>query len=369
MIFNLELSPIGKRRWQSFKANRRGYYSLWIFIALFSLSLFAEFIANDKPIIASINNRLIFPVLISYSEKELGGVLETEAYYKDPFILKLISESGWALWPPVRYSYKSVDWELEPPYPHPPDSRHYLGTDGTNSDVLAKLIYGFRLSVLFGLSMALISSVIGVAVGAIQGYFGGTVDLIGQRIVEIWQGLPVLFLLIILASMVEPTILWLLLVLSLFSWTALVGVVRAEFLRARNFEFVRAARSLGVSDRVIMVRHVLPNAMVATLTYMPFILNGAITFLTAIDFLGFGLPVDSASLGRLLSLAKINLQAPWIGISAFFTLAALLTLLIFVGEAVRDAFDPRRIYETSNDLDAEEIAIIEAQSIDSRVTE
>jgi len=354
MNLPIELSPIAQRRWASFKANRRGYYSLWVFSIIFTLSLFAEFIANDKPIIASINDEIIFPVVFTYTEKELGGVFETEAYYKDPFILEIIDRTGWAIWPPIPYTYNSVDWELQAPYPHPPDSRHWLGTDGTNSDVLAKLIYGFRLSVLFGLSMAIISSVIGVAVGALQGYFGGATDLVGQRIVEVWQGLPVLFLLIILASMVEPTILWLLLILSLFSWTALVGVVRAEFLRARNFEFVRAARSLGVSDRVIMVRHVLPNAMVATLTYMPFILNGAITFLTAIDFLGFGLPVDSASLGRLLGLAKINLQAPWIGVSAFFTLAILLTLLIFVGEAVRDAFDPRRIYESSHDDDEDE---------------
>jgi len=348
-MINTELSPIARRRWENFKKNKRGYYSLWIFTILFVACLFAEFIANDKPIIASINDRIIFPVVFTYTEKELGGVLETEAYYKDPFITNLIDQSGWAIWPPIPYSYDTIDWELEAPFPHPPDERHILGTDGANSDVLAKLIYGFRLSVLFGLAMAIISTIIGVTVGALQGYFGGSTDLVGQRILEIWQGLPVLFLLIILASMVEPTILWLLLVLSLFSWTALVGVVRAEFLRARNLEFVRAARSLGVSDRIIMIRHVLPNAMVATLTYMPFILNGAITFLTAIDFLGFGLPVDSASLGRLLGLAKANLHAPWIGMSAFLTLATLLTLLIFVGEAVRDAFDPRRIYESSHD--------------------
>jgi len=274
-------------------------------------------------------------------ETDLGGVLESEAEYRDPYVIGRIEENGWALWPPVRFSFNTIDYSYEVA-PSPPDGVHLLGTDGGATDVLAKLLYGFRLSVLFGLTLTLISSSIGVTVGALQGYFGGLVDLIGQRLVEIQTGLPILFVLIILASIVEPNVFWLLGILALFSWMALVGVVRAEFLRTRNFEFVRAAKALGVSETTILRRHVLPNAMVATLTYLPFILNGSITSLTALDFLGFGLPIDSPSLGRLLSSAKANLQAPWLGIFVFITLASLLTLLIFIGEAVRDALDPRR---------------------------
>ncbi len=336
------MSPLNQRRLAMFKANRRGYYSFWIFFGLFVLSLFGEFIANDKPIVFSYHNDLYFPVMVSYTDRELGGVLDTEADYRDPFIREQIESNGWSIWPPVPFAHDTIDWDLEPPYPAPPSSRHWLGTDGLSTDTFAIVLYAFRLSVLFGLSLTLISSVIGVTVGALQGYFGGLTDLIGQRFVEIWAGLPILFVLIILASVVEPNFFWLLAILSLFSWMALVGVVRAEFLRARNFEFVRAARALGVSDLTIMRRHVLPNAMVATLTYLPFILNGSITTLTALDFLGFGLPMESPSFGRLLSQAKANLHAPWIGISVFITLATMLTLLIFVGEAVRDAFDPRR---------------------------
>ncbi len=342
------MSPLNQRRLANFRANRRGYWSLWIFTILFLLSLMAEFIANDKPILFSVGGEWHFPVFNTYTEKELGGQFESEAYYRDPYVQALIERDGWMLWPPVRYSYATIDWDLPPPYPAPPSAEHWLGTDGLGSDTFAKLLYGFRMSVLFGLTLTLISSVIGVTVGALQGYFGGYTDLIGQRIVEIWTGLPVLFLLIILASLVEPNIFWLLGILALFSWMALVGVVRAEFLRARNFEFVRAARALGVSNLTIMRRHVLPNAMVATLTYLPFLLNGSITTLTALDFLGFGLPLDSPSLGRLLSLAKMNLHAPWLGLFAFFTLAIMLTLLIFIGEAVRDAFDPRRSAEASH---------------------
>ena len=256
------------------------------------------------------------------------------------------------MWPPLRFSYNTIDWDLPPPYPHPPDGEHWLGTDGGSTDVVAKLLYGFRLSVLFGITLTLIASTIGVTVGALQGYFGGLVDLVGQRIVEVWAGLPVLLILIILASIVEPNVFWLLGILTMFSWMALVGVVRAEFLRARNFEFVRAARSLGVGDATIMFKHVLPNAMVATLTYLPFILNGSITLLTALDFLGFGLPLDSPSLGRLLSEAKANLEAPWLGLSVFTTLAVMLTLLIFIGEAVRDALDPRKTLATTGDAAA-----------------
>jgi microcin C transport system permease protein len=336
------MNKLTRRRLDNLKANKRGYYSLWLFGILFTLSLFAEFIANDKPIIFSLNGDVYFPVFFTYTEVELGGEFHTEAEYTDPFVVNLIESNGWAIWPPLRYSYDTIDWDLEPPYPHPPDSEHWLGTDGLSTDVFAKLIYGFRLSVIFGLTLTIISSTIGVLVGALQGYFGGLVDLIGQRIVEIWAGLPVLFILIILASLVEPNVYWLLGILSMFSWMSLVGVVRAEFLRARNFEFVRAAKSMGVSNMTIMRRHILPNAMVATLTFLPFLLNASITTLTALDFLGFGLPLDSPSLGRMLSQAKSNLQAPWLGITVFSTLAIMLTLLIFIGEAVRDALDPRR---------------------------
>ena len=333
---------IGQRRWQNFKANRRGYYSAWIFAMLFGLTLFAELIANDKPILFSLHGELYVPVLFTYTEAELGGVLKTEADYREPFVRDLIEANGWSVWPLIPYASDTINWRLEPPYPHPPSKEHWLGTNGLSNDVLAILIYGFRLSVLFGLALTLISSAIGITVGALQGYFGGWVDLFGQRIVEIWTGLPILLILIILASMVESNVFWLLGILAVFSWMPLVGVVRAEFLRARNFEFVRAARALGVSDFAIMRRHVLPNAMVAALTYLPFILNGAITTLTALDFLGFGLPLEDPSLGRLLQQAKQNLHAPWLGVITFAALATMLTLLIFIGEAVRDALDPRR---------------------------
>ena len=335
------MTPLNQRRLEIFKSNRRGVWSLRIFLGLFVVSLFAEFIAIDKPIVFSFQDELYFPMLFLYTETDLGGVLESEAEYRDPYVMDRIEEDGWALWPPIRFSFNTIDYSYEVA-PSPPDRVHLLGTDGGATDVLAKLLYGFRLSVLFGLTLTLISSSIGVTVGALQGYFGGLVDLIGQRLVEIQSGLPILFVLIILASIVEPNVFWLLGILALFSWMALVGVVRAEFLRTRNFEFVRAAKALGVSETTILRRHVLPNAMVATLTFLPFILNGSITSLTALDFLGFGLPIDSPSLGRLLSSAKANLQAPWLGIFVFITLATLLTLLIFIGEAIRDALDPRR---------------------------
>lgn len=336
------MSPLNRRRLASFRANRRGFYSLIAFLVLFVASLFAEFIANDRPIAFTRNGELHLPVFFTYTEAELGGELPTAAYYRDPYVQALIGENGWVLWPPIRFSHDTIDWDIDGHLPSPPDGRHLLGTDGLGSDVLAKVLYGFRLSVLFGLTLTVLSSAIGIAVGAFQGYFGGLTDLIGQRFVEIWAGLPILLVLIILASMVEPNVVWLLLILAMFSWMALVGVVRAEFLRTRNFDFVRAARALGVSDLTIMRRHVLPNAMVATLTYLPFILNGSITMLTALDFLGFGLPVSEPSLGRLLEQARTNLQAPWLGLTAFAALATMLTLLIFVGEAVRDALDPRR---------------------------
>ena len=337
------LTPLVRRRWRNFKANTRGYWSAWIFAVLFILSLFAEFLANDKPILVHYGNEIYFPIFQVYPETEFGGELLTEAAYREPDVQQLIhGKGGWMLWPPVRYSYRTVNFALTQPAPSPPSMENLLGTDDQGRDVLARVIYGFRISVIFGLTLTLFASVIGIAAGAVQGYFGGLTDLLGQRFIEIWNGLPNLFLLILLASVVEPSFWWLLGIMILFGWTSLVGVVRAEFLRARNFDYVRAARSMGAGNLYVMRRHVLPNAMVATLTFLPFILNGSITTLTSLDFLGFGLPPGSPSLGELLAQGKNNLQAPWLGLTAFFVLAITLSLLIFVGEAVRDAFDPRK---------------------------
>ena len=338
----MRLSPLARRRWRNFRANRRGWFSLWFFLLLFVMSLFAEFIANDKPLIVFFDGELYLPITTVFPETTFGGEFETEADYRDPFVIELITGKGWMLWPPIRYSYDTINYDLPVPAPAPPSRENWLGTDDQGRDVAARLIYGFRISVLFGLVLTLASSVIGVLAGAVQGYFGGWTDLLFQRFIEIWSGLPVLYLLIILASVVEPTFWWLLGLMLLFSWMALVGVVRAEFLRGRNFEYVRAARALGVGSGTTMIRHVLPNAMVATLTFLPFILNGSITTLTSLDFLGFGLPPGSASLGELLAQGKANLQAPWLGITAFLVLAVMLSLLIFIGEAARDAFDPRK---------------------------
>ncbi|MGH7062471.1 MAG: ABC transporter permease [Stellaceae bacterium] len=337
------ISPLTRRRLDSFRANRRGFWSLWIFLALFTITLFAELIANDRPILVRFAGAWYFPVLVNYPETAFGGDFPTAADYRDLEVQKLIDAKGWMVWPPIPFSYNTINYKLPSPAPSPPTSVDWLGTDDQGRDVLARLIYGFRISVLFGLTLTLLSSVIGVAAGAVQGYFGGLVDLGCQRFIEIWSGLPVLYLLIIMASFVEPNFWWLLGLMLLFSWMGLVDVVRAEFLRARNFDYVRAARALGVSDPVIILRHVLPNATVATITFLPFILNGSITTLTSLDFLGFGLPPGSASLGELLAQGKANLQAPWLGLTAFFALAVMLSLLIFVGEAVRDAFDPRKV--------------------------
>jgi microcin C transport system permease protein len=341
----MRLSPLNARRWANFRANRRGYWSLWLFLAIFLVTLCAEFIANDKPLLVRFDGRWYAPVLATYSETDFGGDFETEARYRDPFLADLINAKGWMLWPPVRYSYATINLDLPVPAPAPPSAENWLGTDDQGRDVVARLVYGFRISVLFGLILTGISSVIGVAAGAVQGYFGGAIDLAFQRFIEIWSGLPTLYLLIILASVVQPNFWWLLGIMLLFSWMSLVGVVRAEFLRARNFDYVRAARALGVGDAAIMYRHVLPNAMVATLTFLPFILIGSITTLTALDFLGFGLPPGSPSLGELLAQGKSNLQAPWLGLTAFLVLAVMLSLLIFIGEAVRDAFDPRKTFK------------------------
>jgi len=337
------LSPLVRRRLSAFRANRRGWWSLWTFLVMFGLSLGANLLANDRPLLVRYDGRFYVPVFRAYPETAFGGVLPTEAEYRDPAVRALIEARGFMLRPPIPYGYDTIDWELGRPAPSPPSARHWLGTDDVGRDVLARLIYGFRISVLFGLALTLGASVVGVAAGAVQGYFGGWVDLLFQRLIEVWSGLPVLYLLIILASVVEPNFWWLLGLMLLFSWMTLVGVVRAEFLRARNFDYVRAARALGVSNGVIMARHVLPNAMVATLTFLPFILNGSITTLTSLDFLGFGLPPGSASLGELLAQGKANLNAPWLGITAFLVLAVMLSLLIFIGEAVRDAFDPRKV--------------------------
>jgi len=326
----------------NFRSNRRGFWSLWIFLGLFTITLFAEFVANDKPLLVRYDSKFYFPILYEYPETVFGGFLPTEADYRDPEVAELIRAKGWMVFTIVPYSYDTINYNLPVPAPAPPSRDNWLGTDDQGRDVVARLIYGFRISVLFGLILTLLSSIVGVMAGAVQGYFGGWVDLLFQRFIEVWQGLPILYLLIILASVVEPNFWWLLGLMLLFSWMALVGVVRAEFLRVRNFDYVRAAKALGVSDTMIMFRHILPNAMVAALTFLPFILNGSITTLTALDFLGFGLPPGSPSLGELLNQGKANLQAPWLGITTFMVLAVMLSLLIFIGEAVRDAFDPRK---------------------------
>ena len=344
-IFRLSISPLTQRRLANFRKNKRGYWSLWIFLALFLFSLPAEFIANDKPLLIRFQNNYYSPVLVAYPETVFGGDFETEANYRDTFVRALIENDGWMLWPLIPYSYNTINYNLQTPAPSPPSRGNWLGTDDQARDVVARLIYGFRIAVLFGLILTFFGSIIGILVGAVQGYFGGWVDLLGQRLIEVWSGLPILYLLIILASVVEPNFWWLLGLMLLFSWMGLVGVVRAEFLRARNFDFVRAARALGLSDRKIMMRHVLPNAMVSTLTFLPFILTGSVTILTSLDFLGFGLPPGSPSLGELLNQGKNNLQAPWLGFTSFFLLSIMLSLLVFIGEAVRDAFDPRKMFD------------------------
>lgn len=374
-----QLSPINVRRWSNFRANKRGFWSLWIFLVIFLVTLFAEFIANDRPLLVSYKGELLVPVLINYPEEMFGGFYAVTDY-RDPFIQDEINANGWMVWPPVRYSYRTVNLDFPVSelsealgqtvgFPAAPNWLHvgkvcdhssediriqrycslahwnWFGTDDQGRDVLARMIYGFRISVLFGLTLTLFSSIVGVMAGAVQGYFGGRVDLLFQRFIEVWTAIPSLYLLLIISSILVPGFWVLLGILLLFSWVALVGVVRAEFLRARNFEYVKAARALGVGNWTIMFRHLLPNAMVATLTFMPFILNGSITTLTSLDFLGFGLPPGSPSLGELLAQGKANLQAPWLGIAGFMVISLMLSLLIFVGEAVRDAFDPRKTFE------------------------
>ncbi len=340
----MRLSPVARRRLQIFRAHRRGWWSLWIFTILFVICLFAEFVANDRPILIRFDGHWYVPVLYDYSEDVFGqDFLPTEADYTDPDVQKAIRAKGWMIWPAIPYSYNTIVKNLPRPAPSPPSWRNLLGTDDQARDVLARVIYGFRLSVLFGFTLTVIASVIGIAAGAVQGFYGGLTDLLFQRFIEIWSGMPQLYLLIILGSVITPGFWVLLIFLLLFSWMTLTGVVRAEFLRGRNLDYVRAAKALGVRDTAIMFRHILPNALVATLTFLPFTLSGSVTILASLDFLGFGLPPGSPSLGELVAQGKNNLQAPWLGITAFVVLGGLLTLLIFVGEAVRDAFDPRRL--------------------------
>jgi len=365
------LSPLNQRRLHNFKKNRRGYWSLWIFLVLFALSLFAELLANDRPILVSFKGEIYTPVLFDYPEEVFlgddGFLPQTD--YRIPEIHDAFEQNGWAIWPPIRYSFRTVNTEIPEPAPTKPSwlyskeqrcaqyplgvddpacitgNWNWLGTDDQARDVMARVIYGFRISILFGLTLTIASAIIGVSAGAVQGYFGGWIDLLFQRFIEIWSAMPVLYLLLIIAAVLAPGFWVLLGILLLFSWVGFVGVVRAEFLRARNFEYVNAARALGVNNRTIMFRHLLPNAMVATLTFLPFILNGSITTLTSLDFLGFGLPPGSASLGELLKQGQNNLQAPWLGMSGFFVISLMLSLLIFIGEATRDAFDPRKTFE------------------------
>ena len=339
------MSPLNARRLANFRANRRGWWSLWIFAALFFVTLFAEFIANDRPLVARVGGQWFVPVLADYAESDiLPDGLPTEADWHDPALTEDIEKrGGWMLWPAIPYSYATVVRDLGRPAPSPPSARNWLGTDDQARDVLARVIYGFRISVLFGFTLTILGSAIGIAAGAVQGFYGGLTDLLFQRFIEIWSGMPQLFLLIILASIIQPSFWILLAFLLAFSWMALTGVVRAEFLRGRNLDYVRAARALGVSDTRLMARHILPNAMVATLTFLPFTLSGSVTILASLDFLGFGLPPGSPSLGELLSQGKNNLQAPWLAFTGFIVLGGVLTLLIFVGEAVRDALDPRKL--------------------------
>ncbi|OLF53342.1 ABC transporter permease [Pseudomonas chlororaphis] len=338
----LTLSPLGVRRWQRFKSHRRGWWSLWLFGALFALTLGGELIANDKPLLVSYQGQWYFPAFKRYTEQEFGGQLPFQPDYRSAAVRQLIEgRGGWLLFAPIPFAFDTVNYDLTQPAPSPPSAQNWLGTDDQARDVLARTIFGTRVSLLFALALTAASALIGIAAGALQGYYGGWIDLLGQRLQEVWSGLPVLYLLIILSGFVEPNFWWLLGIMALFSWLALVDVVRAEFLRSRGLEYVKAARALGVGDAQVIVRHILPNAMSATLTYLPFILTGAISTLSALDFLGFGMPAGSASLGELIGQGKSNLQAPWLGLTAFFALALILSLLVFIGEACRDAFDPR----------------------------
>jgi microcin C transport system permease protein len=340
----MSISELNKRRLANFKLNKRGYYSFSIFLILFSLSLLAEFIANDKPVLVSYKNSYYYPIFKSYPETMFGGSFDTEADYRDPLILENIKKDGWIKWPLIEFSYETINFARAESHPAPPSSQNLLGTDDRGRDVLARVIYGFRLCVLFGIILAGLSSVIGIIAGVVQGYFGGWVDLLFQRFIEIWGSIPTLFLLLILASLIQPNF-WILLFFTLlFSWMGLVGLVRAEVLKVRNFDYVMSAKSLGVSETKIMLKHILPNSLVSTVSFIPFIISGAITTLTSLDFLGLGMPSNSPSLGEILSQGKSNLQAPWLGLTGFFVVGLILSLLVFVGEAARDAFSPNKLF-------------------------
>ena len=341
---NMKLTKLNQRRLDNFKSNKRGYYSFLIFSFLFIVSLFANFIANERPLLIKYNKNFYYPIFSYYSETTFGGDFETEADYKDPYVRNLIYEKGWMIMPIIPYSYDTIIRDLSSPAPSAPSKSNWLGTDDQARDVLSRVIYGFRISVLFGFTLTFFSMIIGVSAGAIQGYFGGKIDLFFQRFMEVWSAIPTLYVLIILASMIQPNFWWLLLILLLFSWMGYVGVVRAEFLRARNFDYIRAARALGVSNTTIMFRHLLPNATIATITFLPFSLSASVTALSGLDFLGFGLPPGSASLGEMVNQGRNNLQAPWLGITSFLTLGLMLGLLVFVGEAIRDSLDPRKTF-------------------------
>ena len=340
----MKISPLNQRRFHNFKSNKRGFYSFWIFSFLFIVSIFADFISNDKPLLIKFDQKYYFPIINEYPETIFGGDFETEADYRDPYVIKLIENKGWILMPLIPYTYNTIVRDLNVPAPAPPSKKNWLGTDDQARDVLARLIYGFRISILFGFTLTFFSMIIGVSAGAIQGYFGGRIDLFFQRFMEIWSAIPTLYVLIILASIVQPNFWWLLMILLLFSWMGYVGVVRAEFLRARNLDYVRAAKALGVSNKTIMFRHLLPNATVATITFLPFSLSASVTALSGLDFLGFGLPPGSASLGEMVNQGRNNLQAPWLGLTSFFTLGLMLGLLVFVGEAIRDSLDLRKTF-------------------------
>ena len=340
----MKLSKLNQRRLYNFKANKRGYYSFWIFSILFIVSLFADFIANEKPLLIKHNESFYYPIFSYYSETTFGGDFETEADYRDPYVKNLINENGWMIMPIIPYSYDTIIRDLNSPAPSAPSKNNWLGTDDQARDVLSRVIYGFRISILFGFTLTFFSMIIGVSAGAVQGYFGGKIDLFFQRFMEVWSAIPTLYVLIILASVIQPNFWWLLIILLLFSWMGYVGVVRAEFLRARNFDYIRAARALGVSNTKIMIRHMLPNATIATVTFLPFSLSASVTALSGLDFLGFGLPPGSASLGEMVNQGRNNLQAPWLGITSFLTLGIMLGLLVFVGEAIRDSLDPRKTF-------------------------
>ena len=340
----MKLSPLNKRRFQNFKLNKRGLYSFWIFSFLFIISFFANFISNDKPLLINYKNNFYFPIIQIYTETTFDGDFETEADYLDPYVKNLINKEGWMIMPLIPFSYDTIIRDLNIPVPSPPSKKNWLGTDDQARDVLARLIYGFRISILFGFTLTFFSMILGVSAGAIQGYFGGKIDLFFQRFMEIWSAIPTLYILIILASIVQPNFWWLLIILLLFSWMGYVGVVRAEFLRARNLDYIRAAQALGVSNITIIWRHLLPNATVATITFLPFSLSASVTALSGLDFLGFGMPPGSASLGEMVNQGRNNLQAPWLGLTSFFTLGLMLGLLVFVGEAIRDALDPRKTF-------------------------